>query len=130
LRKQIDNVCDIRIREHCFKKDVGIIGFNHNYCCQRTNKDELRNLISGSTTFYKLLSKCRPNCRGAHMPLHTTIVGLSTRRCKLTHSGGARVLTRGGHENFFGGAIFILDSGAEPAKWATEARSPSIGLSE
>jgi len=28
-----------------------------------------------------------------------------------------------------GGAIFILDSGPEPAKWATEARSPSIGLS-
>jgi len=31
-------------------------------------------------------------------------------------SGGARVLTQGGHENCFGGAIFILDSGAEPAK--------------
>jgi len=34
----------------------------------------------------------------------------------------------GGHDNFFGGAIFILDSGAEPAKWATDrACSPSIG---
>ena len=36
----------------------------------------------------------------------------------------------GGHEHFFGGAIYILDSGTESAKWATEARSPSIGLSE
>ena len=53
----------------------------------------------------------------------------SRKECVLC-SGGARVLTQGGHDNFFGGAIFILDSGAEPAKWATEARSPSIGLSE
>ena len=45
-------------------------------------------------------------------------------------SGGARVLTQRGHDNFLGGAIYILDSGVEPAKWATEARSPSIGLSE
>jgi len=36
----------------------------------------------------------------------------------------------GGMIMFLGGAIFILDSGEEPAKWATEARSPSIGLSE
>ena len=35
-------------------------------------------------------------------------------------SGGARVLTQGGHDNLLGGAIYIDGSGAsEPAKFAS-----------
>jgi len=61
----------------------------------------------------------------AHIPLVIVIrpYNLITR-----HSGGARVLTQSGMRMFLRGAIFILDSGVELAKWATEARSPSIGL--
>ena len=35
-------------------------------------------------------------------------------------SGGARVFTQGGHENFFWGATYVFDGGTELAKWATD----------